>query len=409
MRVALVVFGELTDRSGGFRYDYYLAKALRRRGHTVSVVSQREDVPYRLQPRYLASGAWIDEVVSTNPDIVLIDELNHAATSEGIEPLRRRLGNVPIVAIIHHLRSDETRWGIAALSRSRRLERRFLRRCDAWLCNSTVTLQRVRRVTTVRRSSAVVFPSAYSDEAPAASDGAPAFDGGPAEKSSTANGAFRVLFVGNVTPRKNVAALIAAVARLARRTARSGKPQTERPASIHLDIVGDLAGAPRYAARLRRYVESCCGAVDSLNHPRVVFHDRIGEAALAELYRSADVLALPSVYEGFGIVYLEALRRGVPVIATRRGGASEIVTNPDVGRLVAPRSGSIFRGLTELFQLRTERDTGGTKTQCEDWNDNVVDAARRRADAFPSWEVGMTGAVRFLESLTTALPAAEGE
>ncbi|MFW5796538.1 MAG: hypothetical protein ACOCV0_04985, partial [Alkalispirochaeta sp.] len=41
------------------------------------------------------------------PDLILIDELNHAATLNGIPEVRRRLPGVPIVAIIHHLRCDE--------------------------------------------------------------------------------------------------------------------------------------------------------------------------------------------------------------------------------------------------------------------------------------------------------------
>ncbi|MFP4212410.1 MAG: hypothetical protein ACLFR8_14290, partial [Alkalispirochaeta sp.] len=261
MRIALVVFGDLGDRSGGFRYDYHLVRVLERRGHTVRVVSQPDGVAYRRQPR-LARAGWIDEVVgggaggdgggdgaggdgggegaggdgggegdsrsdsagagsrsdrasagsrsdragagsgdvdpagagssagssgvgpagagptapdpttvnpAVPPDLILIDELNHAATLNGIPEVRRRLPGVPIVAIIHHLRCDEEGGHCFPPLRvgTRVRERRFLRACDAWVCNSSVTLGRARQVSGVMRSAAVVFPAAREEDPPA--------------------------------------------------------------------------------------------------------------------------------------------------------------------------------------------------------------------------------------------------
>lgn len=66
----------------------------------------------------------------------------------------------------------------------------------------------------------------------------------------------------------------------------------------------------------------------------VRFLGHVPDADLPELYRAADVFALPSTGEGFGIVYLEAMACGTPAIGLRVGGATEALG--DLGRAVAP-------------------------------------------------------------------------
>jgi alpha-1,3-rhamnosyl/mannosyltransferase len=51
----------------------------------------------------------------------------------------------------------------------------------------------------------------------------------------------------------------------------------------------------------------------------------VDDAALAALYRRAAVLAYPSLYEGFGFPPLQAMRAGVPVVATRAGSLPEVL------------------------------------------------------------------------------------
>ncbi len=60
----------------------------------------------------------------------------------------------------------------------------------------------------------------------------------------------------------------------------------------------------------------------------------MGDTDLAQLYRSADVLAFPSRYEGFGLPALEAMACGLPVVAANRGALPEVVG--DAGLLVEP-------------------------------------------------------------------------
>ena len=57
----------------------------------------------------------------------------------------------------------------------------------------------------------------------------------------------------------------------------------------------------------------------------VLFTGFVSEATLAELYRRAAVFVMPSLGEGFGLVYLEAMRAGKPCVAARGSAAEEVV------------------------------------------------------------------------------------
>lgn len=68
---------------------------------------------------------------------------------------------------------------------------------------------------------------------------------------------------------------------------------------------------------------------------RVVF---LGErSGIASLYKAFDVLAVPSLYEGFGLVCIEGMAACLPVVASRVGGIPEIVLNGETGCLVQPK------------------------------------------------------------------------
>lgn len=128
-----------------------------------------------------------------------------------------------------------------------------------------------------------------------------------------------VLFVGRLVERKGVTHLVEAVAQLADRRAR-------------LVIVGDGPERPRLEARAREL-----GIAD-----RVEFRGRISDADLRTAYQRAGVFVLPAVLdsrgdtEGLGVVLLEAMNYGVPVIASNIGGIVDIVVDQETGMLVPP-------------------------------------------------------------------------
>lgn len=123
------------------------------------------------------------------------------------------------------------------------------------------------------------------------------------------------LFVGRLASNKGLLELAEAFAPLAR-----------RDPSAHLLLVGEDGGM---AARLD-------AKVASLGIARQVH--RVGyladDAVLAALYREARLTVLPSEYEAFGLVLLESLSQGTPVVASRVGGIPEFVTDGESGLLV---------------------------------------------------------------------------
>ena len=73
-------------------------------------------------------------------------------------------------------------------------------------------------------------------------------------------------------------------------------------------------------------------------------------------YVSADCFCLPSVQEGFGIVFLEAMAAGLPVVACRAAAVPEVVRDGETGVLVPPRDPEALAGaLGGLLRIRRGR------------------------------------------------------
>jgi phosphatidyl-myo-inositol dimannoside synthase len=100
---------------------------------------------------------------------------------------------------------------------------------------------------------------------------------------------------------------------------------TEIPNVAYL-IVGDGSDRPRLEKKAR-----ALGV-----HDRVVFGGLISEAEKADHYRLADTYVMPGWGEGFGIVYLEAMACGIPVVASKVDGSREAVRHGALGNMVDP-------------------------------------------------------------------------
>ncbi len=118
---------------------------------------------------------------------------------------------------------------------------------------------------------------------------------------------FTVLFVGRHYRRKRVDVLLDAAARLARRG-------PGRAAGLEVRIVGSGPCSGQWRELSRRL--DLEGTVTWLGD--------VSRADLAAEYNRADLFCLPSVQEGFGIVLLEAMAAGTPIVAARAGAIPEV-------------------------------------------------------------------------------------
>jgi D-inositol-3-phosphate glycosyltransferase len=128
-----------------------------------------------------------------------------------------------------------------------------------------------------------------------------------------------VLFVGRIQPLKGVDVAVDTLARV----------RQELP-EARLVIIGGASGpsGESEVAAVRRRIDEL-GLSDSVTMLPPVPH-----ADLADHYRAADVLALPSRSESFGLVAAEAQACGLPVVATKVGGLVHVVADGRSGRLV---------------------------------------------------------------------------
>ncbi len=157
------------------------------------------------------------------------------------------------------------------------------------------------------------------------------------EKPSARGGPKTVLYVGRCDPYKNLPGLVEAFARTgARRGAwmRGCGSSVRRTRAIR-----------RRATAARRL-----GVAD-----RVEWSGYLDDAGLLKAYQEADVLALLSRYEGFGLPVLEAMACGTPVVCSNAASLPEVAG--DAALLVAPgdvagRGGGLARGADESRRRR---------------------------------------------------------
>ena len=310
MRVAFVVPGDSDTISGGYAYDRAMVAGLRAAGHDVSMIAPGEVQALPAETR------------------VVIDGLGLPAF-EGREQVLTRPG---IVGLIHHPTALETGRDDTSREKLRALEASIYVRLARIIVTSEATAERlVTDFAAARDRIAVVVPG--TPDAPRSPG-----SGGPG---------CNILSVGTLVPRKGHDMLIRALAALF-------------DLDWRLTIAGSDARDPAHARTLAALVEEL--GVTS----RVRFAGEVNNPALDKLWREADVFALATHFEGYGMAIAEALKRGLPVAVTSGAAAAALVT-PGAGAVCQP---------------------GDCITFSKSLRRMIFDESLRREMADAAWEIG---------------------
>ena len=292
----------------------------------LETLTHDETVPDRLRsrpaylallPGYLLGGSLASLAAGTSspPDVVHVHWPVPHAWFGGV--LRAASGGT--TAVVSSFYSVEIRWIERRLGWAVPFLRWSIEMSDAVTAISSATASAVARYTT-REVTVIPFSAAVSGFAPDPST--------TTGRASRRDGSFRLLFVGRLVERKGVHILIRALARVRERV------------DATLTVIGEGPEAAGLAAEAVRV------GVDA----SVRFAGRVDETTLSEAYRASDLFILPAVLdrkgdtEGLGVVLLEALEFGLPVIASDIGGIPDIVRHRETGLLVPPGDAAALAG-----------------------------------------------------------------
>ena len=156
-------------------------------------------------------------------------------------------------------------------------------------------------------------------------------DSDQAKRDLGLQGSKVVLYVGRIEPLKGIDILLKAVAQL------------EQPESVKTLIVGGDSGSDGEMERLK----TLAGELSISS--QVSFLGRVEQQELPAYYSAADVCVVPSYYESFGLVALESMACGTPVVASRVGGLPTIVKDGVTGYLVPWRCPEPFADRLEVL------------------------------------------------------------
>ncbi len=301
--------------TGGYGYDRRILAGLTGLGWRVELRSLTGSfpVPSAADLRQAAT------VLRSIPDagLTVVDGLAFGALPELAQTQRERLR---LVALVHHPLAQEPGLAEDLAARLRQSETRALAQARLVVVTSDFTARLLGDYGVPLVRIRVVEPG--TDPAPE-SQGAP--DGPP-----------RLLSVGALIPRKGHDLLLRGLADL-------------RDLPWRLDCIGCTDRDPDWTRALLRLREAL-----GLRE-RVSFSGRLTAAELDRRYAEAHLFVLATRFEGYGMVFAEALARGLPIVALRSGAVPGLVP-PGAGLLVPPEDpAALARALRAVLEDRDLR------------------------------------------------------
>lgn len=285
MKLHLLVPGPFDAISGGYIYDRRMVAGLRALGETVEVVELPGSHP---APDDAATEGARAALKALPADArIVIDGLGLPA----FLPLAQDLAERRAVALIHHPTALEHGVPDAARTVLKAKERALFAAMARIICTSALTARRL--------------PEEFGADPARIGVVEPGTDAAPRAAGSGGPGC-AILSVGTLVPRKGHDVLMRALARLT-------------DLEWTLTIVGDDRRDPAHAQGLRALAGELGIAA------RVTFAGEASGEALEALYHRADLFALATKWEGYGMAAAEAMARGLPLAITAGGAIAEVV------------------------------------------------------------------------------------
>ncbi len=293
--------GDIETRSGGYSYDRRMIAELRKLGWQVDHMRLPDGFPAPGRDELETAARHFAGLAKNS--LVLVDGLAFGTMPD---IARREAERLKLVALVHHPLAMETGLSQQRAEELRQSEVDALAHVRGVVVTSPETARILACNFGVRQGSiCIAIPgTAPSEQAHGSIDGAPPM----------------ILSIGSLTPRKDHQTLVAALAKL-------------RDRSWQCRIVGSDRMDLQSASALRRQIAE------------LGLNDRIAvTGALDDVdaeYAAADIFALASRYEGFGMVFAEAMARGLPIVGCHGGAVPDLV--PDrAGILVEPGDATGF-------------------------------------------------------------------
>ncbi|MDX8387658.1 MAG: glycosyltransferase family 4 protein, partial [Ghiorsea sp.] len=331
-------------KTGGEQYDARLLAAAKRSGFTVDYITWGQSrfdkimsVSILWRFRYISRTLWLTWKVWRSSGDIFVD-----VWMAPYLMFWARFSRRSIILMVHHLRFH---------LESGRVSRAWVLQGEKQLVN------RATRILTVSQSSQRQVQGLLTHEVPIDII-PPGFKRLPMPFEQKKQGHSEVifLFVGHITKAKGVLDLVQAVSLLPKNSV------------WKLYIVGSTQAEPNTAHAVQLFLQQ-----HGLEK-QVELYGRVSNNRLQSLYQTADVFVLPSYWEGYGIVFLEAMAMGLPVISTTAGAIPEVVAHGKTGLLV--KSGD-----TQALALALE-----TLLDSEDKRQSFSEKALALVKSAPDWQ-----------------------
>lgn len=330
-RLTFAYPGNLDLRTGGYGYDREVIQGLRNLGWEVDLLPLGEGFPYP-SPETLAAA---EKQLSALEDraLVLIDGLAFGVMDAWAIREAERLR---IVALVHHPLALETGLSTEQQTPLRKSETSALRAARRILVTSPMTAGELTKNFDVSADRiSVAVPGTLKPKAPRKGE----------------NDIPQILSVGSLTRRKGHDILIAALV-----------------AVSDLDWRATIIGSPHLDTAVANALQEQITTLDLSRRINLA-----GESNdLDKAYGTADIFALASRYEGYGMVFAEALSYGLPIIACKAGAVPEVVPD-EAGYLVAVDD--VEAVASALRTLLTDHEERGRRGE----------AAARAGALLPEW------------------------